>query len=80
MRVGAIGVVGAVRALGVGLVQVDVLDLRGEADLDGAVTGGLHRAEDFRRNLQVPGVVGFAGFQHGAGRRSRIATTLEDHF
>jgi hypothetical protein len=45
------------------------------ADL--AATAGLHALEDLVLDLQVPGIVVFAGLEHGARRRDRVTAALD---
>ena len=66
-------------AVRVGLVQVDVLDVGGEARREATVAGGLHRGQDLRGHLEVPGVVGLADLQHRASGRLGVAATLDGH-
>ena len=54
--------------IGVGLVDDDALHRAGEGRHHYAVPGHLHLRQDARGHLEVPGVVGLAVFQDGAGR------------
>ena len=64
----------------VGEVDVDPLDagaLFGNQLAGGILAVGEHPVENRRLDLQVPGVVVVTSLEHGAGRRWRIATTLD---
>ncbi|MND94080.1 hypothetical protein D3C80_862850 [compost metagenome] len=63
--------------IGVRPVEIDALDIRAEGRFKPAFTSGQHRLQHFRLDHGVPGIVIFAGFQHGTGGRCSIATTLE---
>src|SRR4030095_9047922 len=60
----------------VGLVELNVFGIARGPDLDPPFAALLKASEDVVLDLQVPGVVVFAGLEHGPGGRGRIATTL----
>src|SRR5439155_1573466 len=61
---------------GVGLVELDVLDVATEGGVDAALAALLQALEDVVLHLHVPGVVVLARLEHGTRRRDGVAATL----
>ena len=57
---------------GIGAIELDMLDIAAGNDLDAALGAAacFQPHEDLVLDLQVPGVVVFAGLNHGARRRT----------
>ena len=60
------------------MVEQQAFDIGAETDDHGALSSGFHGVEHGRGNLQVPGVIGFTGFQNSARGRFGIAAAFED--
>src|SRR5438132_6469486 len=60
----------------IGLVDLDVLDVRGPPDDDPAPGAVLEPAQDVVLHVEAPGVVVLPGLQHRARRRDGIAAAL----
>ena len=60
----------------IGGVELDVLDVAAERHRRRALAALFEAQQDLVLDLQVPGEVEFAGLQHGARRRDRIAAAL----
>ncbi len=58
-------------------VEDDELDVAGGRDTRPCLPAGLHALEDLLLHQQVPGIVVFAGLQHGARRGDRVAAALD---
>ena len=61
---------------GVGVVELDVLDVAAGGDVDAALAARLQPLQDLVLDLHVPGKIVFAGLQHRARGRHRIAAAL----
>src|SRR5207248_1080205 len=57
---------------GVGLVELDVLDVATEGGVDAALAALLQALEDVVLHLHVPGVVVLARLEHGTRRRDGV--------
>ena len=82
MGIGAAQVFGPVvtqRRVRIGLINDDPFDVAGKGGHHLAQPGPLQISQQRRIDLQVPGVVGFACLEDGAGRRLRVAAPLQDH-
>ena len=66
--------------IGVGEVNQNAFDIAGKRAGNHAFTLLGHRIQNTRFDLQVPAIVSFTRFQHGAGRRGGIAATLHHNF
>ncbi len=60
----------------IGRVELDVLDIAAVRHVGLALAALFQPQQDLVLDLQVPGVVVFAGLQHGACRRDRVAAAL----
>ena len=60
----------------IGGVELDVLDVAAGRDVDLALAALLQALKDLVLDLHVPGEVVFAGLQHRARRRHRVAAAL----
>ncbi len=58
-------------------VEDDELDVARRHGADLAAAAGLHALEDLVLDLEVPGIVVFAGLQHGARRRDGVTAALD---
>ena len=61
----------------IGKVHFDPFDQRPKTSNRFAFTGAFHIRDHFGRQLQVPSVIKFAGFQHGASGGAGISATLK---
>ena len=63
--------------VGVGVVELDVLDIAARDDNDLALAASFQALQDLVLDLHVPCEVVFAGLQHGARRRHRVTTAFQ---
>ena len=63
----------------VGVVELDMLDIGAGGQVDLALARSFQLLEDLILDLQVPGIVVFAGLQHRPRGRYRIAAALHLH-
>src|SRR4029453_17825942 len=61
----------------IGLVELDVVDVRRATDDDSAFAAVLEGPKDLVLHVEAPRVVVLTGLQHRARRRHRIPSTLE---